>query len=336
MKNVKPVRTFSIPQCHRLIKEGDGATTELFFVSRGSLLVVKGDVIVTRIDAPSFTGEIAPVLGRPRSTSIISKTDCTLEAYDVREFLSKLTIQSDQGYNFLEILVGRFESTRERVDEFQKAIIKEYVKILAELVTSKKVQVEEIPYDRIREIREEKEMRFDSLLQHRKPHEDFQVIQNLARQNGILQKFQSRIATRFRSFAPLDVETFKTPRASSYLNFREAAAGIAGEIVVLTRYMATLQLIDIDRLDHELSVIEETIPFDDRVRILDEMKRDADGAGRDDTLAEKIRAFEEQVNLIRQNPGYAETPLAPCAAKFGLDRTYATILRRMWKELLTQ
>lgn len=61
-----------------LIKEGD-KDNRLFILESGTLEIRKGDKVITIMDTPaSIIGEISVILEKPRTCSVVAKTDCQL------------------------------------------------------------------------------------------------------------------------------------------------------------------------------------------------------------------------------------------------------------------
>ncbi len=319
---VQPIRTMSVSRGQKLIKEGS-PSAEIFFVLNGSLLVLKGDILIGEVQAPSFTGELGPLLARPRSTTMIARQEAAVDVYLAQDLFSKLTLQNEWGNKFINTLIHRLGMTKKRVEDYQRLTIDHYVTLLAHLMADHRVAEEGFAPADIRRLRQEYEISLSAMLTHRDVQDDHATIFRLARQNGVEEKFKSQVSTRFRSFAPLDLSPFRVPRLEAALNFREAAKSLAEQIVILTRYLADFQTMDIDRLDSEIPVIDSVLPFSSRADVLHTAARDR--------LKDRMGDLEKDLHAMAERPDRDNLPLSNLAKQFGLDLVYRQQLREKWK-----
>ncbi|OGH58987.1 MAG: hypothetical protein A3G34_05675 [Candidatus Lindowbacteria bacterium RIFCSPLOWO2_12_FULL_62_27] len=329
MAGMKPLNTRKVSKGDTVLREGD-RTGEVYHLREGSLLVLKGDTIIGQVKAPTFIGELSVALNRPRSTTVIARTDATLDIYDGKTLLEKLTLQSDMGFQLIGTLVNRFEMTKQRINEYQQAIIKEYVNLLATLIAENKIKADRLPFTEAKKLRRDNEMMLDGLLSHKDAYEDYNTMMRLAAEKKTEEEFKKRAATRFRSFAPVNLKTFKIPSASSFLSLKEGIVKIGNEIAVLSRYLAGFQAMDVGCVESEMTLMEESVPFAGREQMLREILL-ADKTSIED-IQKRRKDFDLEVKGMAASADRDGTPLAPVAKRFGLDVEYAKQLRKKWKE----
>ena len=71
---------------HIIFREGDPVDGFMYVVATGELNVVVGSQVVETTGPGSIVGEMALIDGRPRSATVIAKTDCDLAAIDKPRF----------------------------------------------------------------------------------------------------------------------------------------------------------------------------------------------------------------------------------------------------------
>lgn len=327
------VKTRSLSKGEKLFHERD-SSNEVFYLRVGTLLILKGEILIGQIKPPNFVGELGPVLNMPRSTTLIAKTAASLDVYDGKEMMAKLTIQNEMGTKFLRSLSERFEMVRERVNDYQYQILIECLKILAVHISEKKIVEKKLEFSDIKSVRREVEISLDQVLTRKDAVEDFAALHKMAKQYGVQDKFEKGIATRFRSFTPIDLKPYKIPRFDTFLDFRAAAQNIAEKTVALTKHLTEYQGLGLSRMDSEITLIEETMPFAVREQILKELMLATYAKGSLDDFKRQVTEFDRAVKALAEEPGHADMPLGPVAKKFALDQPYFKTLQTKWKEFL--
>ncbi len=327
------VKTRSLSKGEKLFHEKD-TSTDVFFLRVGTLLVLKGEILIGQVKPPTFVGEMGPVLNMPRATTIIAKTAASLDVYDGREMMAKLTIQNEMGTKFLRSLSERFEMVRDRVSEYQYQYLMECMKILAILISEKKIVDKKLEFTDIKNIRREVELMLGQSMARKDAVEDCAVLHKMAKQHGVSDKFEQSISARFRTFELIDLKPFKLPRSDSFLDFRSGAQSIAEKIVILTRCLTEFQNLGLSRLESEITLIEETMPFPAREQILKELMLSVYAKGSLDDFKRQVTEFDRAVKSLVEETGHTDMPLGPIAKKFNLDEPYFKSLQTKWKEFL--
>lgn len=327
------VKTRSLSKGEKLFHEKD-MSPEVFFLRVGTLLVLKGEILIGQVKPPSFVGEMGPVLNMPRSTTIIAKSAASLDVYDGREMMAKLTIQSEMGMKFLRSLSERFDMMRERVNDYQYQFLMECMKILAILISEKKIVDKKLQFTDIKNVRREVEVMLDQTMTRKDAVEDYAALHKMAKQHGVLEKFEQGISTRFRAFELVDLKPFKLPRPDTFSDFRAGSQSIAEKIVTLTRCLTEFQSLGLSRLESEITLIEETMPFPAREQILKELMLSVYAKGSLDDFKRQVTEFDRSVKALVEETGHADMPLGPIAKKFNLAEPYFKSLQTKWKEFL--
>ncbi|MBI4179908.1 cyclic nucleotide-binding domain-containing protein [bacterium] len=326
-------RSRSLGQGEKLCKEGD-PSAELYWIRTGTILILKGSVIVGQVGALSFVGEIGVVLGQPRSMTLIAKTPCVLDIYDGGSFMAKLSLNSDHGVKFLRGLSERFELIRNRVTEYHNAFLDECLKILAVLISEKKMTEKKLQFTDMKNIRRDVEVMLAQNLTRRDAVEDFSNLHKAARSTGVSDKFQAGVTNRFKSFAPMDLKTFRVQRPETFPDLQTAARDVVRKILDMSDQLVACQSLGMARLESELILIEETLPFDAREQILKELMLGKYAKGSLDDFRRQITEFDRSVKALAEEPGHKNMPLASVAKRFELDREYIGRLQDKWKEYL--
>ncbi|MBI4577331.1 MAG: cyclic nucleotide-binding domain-containing protein [Planctomycetes bacterium] len=69
-------KTIAYPAGSTVFKEGD-TSSDVYLLAQGAVQVVKAGAVIAEIDEPmSYFGEMAALLGEPRTATILAKTDC--------------------------------------------------------------------------------------------------------------------------------------------------------------------------------------------------------------------------------------------------------------------
>lgn len=326
-------KTRTLDRGERLFRERE-PSDDVYFLRIGTLLVVKGETLIGQIVSPSFVGELGPILNSPRTTSVIAKTPCSLDLYDGQALMGKLTLQSDLGCKFLRSISERYEMVRDRVGEYQNLVVFECMRILSVHMSEQKVADKKLDFSDIKNVRRDIEVMLEQMIGRKDAVEDLNTLFKVAQQYGVKDKFKNDMTVRFRAFQPLDLKQFKIQRVESYPDFRSAAQFIADKIVVLTRYIADFQTMGLAQLESEARLVEESIPFQDRVHILKQLVLSKYSHGSLDEFKRLMTDFDRTVKLIAEEPGYETQPISPLAKKFNLDVQYVQSLQTKWKEFL--
>lgn len=328
-------RSVHLSKGEKLIVEGD-PPGDVFFLRNGILIAVKSNIIIGEIKAPALVGEASCLLSRPRSTSILSRTECDVEAYHADTFLGSLTTQNDIGVQSLEGLEKRYRMTRTRIDEYQYLILREYISILAELVVSKKfIKYNVNTRSDILRMQQEYTAKYADMMFHKNAAHDYDFMDDIALQEGVRDKFHKKTAENYRSFRPMDTHRFPDHRLEKYVSFMQAAKTIAEDTTVLTRYLADFQLLNIGHIEAESLIIDQFFPRAQREPVLIDLMRQSKTATDPATYQKKLAAHEQEM----KSKGITDPdsmPLFPIARQMGIDRVYMQILWKKWEEFLRQ
>src|SRR3990167_1709273 len=329
------VRTRSLNKGEKLFHEKD-ASTEIYFLRVGTLLLLKGDILIGQVKPTCFVGGLGPILGSSRVASVIAKTPASMDVYNGKEMMSKLTLQSELGSKFLRSLNERFDMIRERVNDYQYQYLEECMNVLAVHVSEKRIIEKKLPFSDIKLVRREVEVAFSQLLTRKDAVEDSAALSRMAGQHSVKEKYEKSVATRFRTFSPMDLKPYKIPRIDTFTDFRAAALSIAEKSVTLIRHLSDHQNLGLSRLGSEVSLIEETMPFAMREQILKELMLGKYAKGSLDEFKRTVTEFDRTVKALAEEGGQTELVLCPIAKKFGLDEQYMKALQAKWKEFLTK
>lgn len=327
------VNTRSLGKGEKLFHERD-SSPEVYFLRVGTLLILKGELLIGQVKAPNFVGEIGPILNTNRSTTVIAKTPASLDVYDGRQMMAKLSLQSELGVKFFRSLIERFEMIRNRVDEYQYQILAECLKILAVHASEKKIAEKKLEFSDIKNVRREMEVALEQTMTRKDAAEDFATLQRLAKQHAVPEKYGQSVATRFRSFAPIDLKPFKTPKSEMFSDFKTGAQSVAEKIIVLTRHLTDFQTLGLNRPEMEITLIEETMPFQTRMQILKELMLSTYAKGSLDDFKRHVTEFDRAIKTLTEDQAQPDMPLGSIAKKFNLDQPYMKSLQAKWKEFL--
>lgn len=327
------VKTRSLSQGEKLFRERE-PSREIYYLRVGTLLMLKGDLIIGQIKPPAFVGELGPVQNLPRSTTVMAKTAVSVDVYDSAEMLAKLTIQSDLGTKFISSLVDRFEMLRDRTFEHQYLVIVECKKILSVLMSERKVEDQKLGYGEMKNVRRDVEVLIDQVITKKDALEDFDKLQQLARRHLVLDKFDTDIKKRFKSVTFHDLKPMRLPRVDTFTDFKTAAQFIADKISLCLRYIGEYQSLGLSHLESELVLMEETLPFAAREQILKEQLLSVYAKGSLDDFKRQVTEFDRAMKALAEDRGTSDLPLAPIARKFGLDEAYMKALQAKWKDYL--
>lgn len=309
-----------------LFYEGD-PSRDIFVLNIGTLLVLKGSIVICELHPPSFIGELGCIMNASRSTTVIAKTPAALDVHSGKDFTGSLTLESEQGMEFLEGLVRRFEATRERVNEYQYRIISECLAILAVLIAEKQIaETQAIPSE-IKKIRPGIAAALGQLIRNDDAVEDFAVLKRTAEKHGLKPKFDAALFSQFRSFTPLDLSSFKAAPLNTYVNFKIAAADIAEKIIVLTRYLADFQALELMPVNARIAHAERSLPFEVREQCLREIFLGT----RKNHPRDEFKAVQEEFNtalkLFKSDEKHPARSLFPISRTFEIDRPYLKSLQ---------
>lgn len=327
---VSPAKLKCVPKGGLLVREGE-LSREIFYMKKGSLLVLKGSLVIGQIQSPSFAGEMGPLLNRPRSTTLLAKTDAVLDIHDAPKLLSKLTLQSDLGTQFAGAMLNRLEMTRQYVDNYQQLILAEYVRIMAALMAENEAALGRQSRSDIQGLRLYQERMIDGLRSHKNASEDYDLLIQKAEKELVIDEFRHRIAAKFRSFIPFDTSSFKTHELDPSMSFKSAIRKIASQIAALSRYLTDFQGMDLGCVKSEAVLIEEMTPFENRERVLrDLMNQSKSGANLAEIQKRKF-SFELDIKAIADKPYRDTLPLVDVSERFGVGDEYLRSLRDMIK-----
>lgn len=88
----KLMTTVDIEAGRELIRQGESGQ-ELFIVVDGEADVVRDGLVLATRGPGAFLGEISLLLDRPRTASVVARSDMTLEVLNRREFKRLLELQ---------------------------------------------------------------------------------------------------------------------------------------------------------------------------------------------------------------------------------------------------
>jgi len=112
---------FQTYHTNEAIIQSGGKDNSLFVLLKGSVLVTKGphkEVMLAQLDAGDFFGELSLLLRKPRSTTIIAKSNVIAWGIDARSLKSlELGIQNKIQFKIVQLTV-------KRLDEMNKKYIK--------------------------------------------------------------------------------------------------------------------------------------------------------------------------------------------------------------------
>lgn len=326
-------KTRSLAAGEKLFHE-KSASAEVYYLRVGTLLILKGEILIGQVKPPAYVGELGPVLNMPRSTTVIAKTAASLDVYDGRELMAKLTLQSDMGIKFLRSLGDRFEMLRDRVNEYQYQVLDECLKIMSVHLSEKKIAEKRMGFADIKLVRREIEVALQQVMSRKDVVEDHAALYRMAKQHGVKDKFEAGVATRFRTWAPMDMKPYKIPRIETFSDFRTAAQNIAQKIVELTAVLAEYQKLGLSHLESEVIVMEETLPFKAREQILKELMLATYAKGSLDDFRRSVTEFDRAIKSLAEESGKSDMPLGSVAKKFSLEQPYMQALQAKWKEFL--
>lgn len=327
------VKTRSVGKGEKLFRERE-MSTEVYFLRVGTLLILKGEILVGQLKPTCFVGGLGPVLNLPRSATVLAKTPASLDVYDCREMMAKLTVQSDLGVKFLRSLSERFDMMREKVDDYQYQVLAECLKILSVLISEKKVVEKKMEFSDIKLIRRELEVTLGQTITRKDAVEDYAGLNKMAKQYGVTDKFEKGMATRFKSFTPIDLKPYKIPRLETYPDFKSAAQNIAQKTIELLRRITELHALGLPRPESEMILIEEAMPFAMREQILKELMLGKYAKGSLDEFKRSVTEFDRTVKALAEEQGHSDMALGSVARHFGLDEPYIRSLQTKWKEFL--
>lgn len=314
----------------KLFFEGD-PSKDIFFLTSGTLLVMKGAVQICELTTPAMIGELGCILNAPRSTTVFAKTPAELTVKDGKEMLSRLKLESGDGIKILEGMAKRFDLTRTFVIEYQHKIINECMKILAVLIAEKQVEEKDLKPSVVKKLRSDAEIILARGIHREDPAEDLKSLKTDADKYRVKKRFDAVLAGQFRSFTPLDLEPFNLPSLKAYLNFKTATEDIARKIVVLTRYLADFQTLDIPAMDTQIIQIEKNLPFGARARLLREIVASGRNAANPEDV-KRAAEFEAAIDSFTADPGHASRSLLPVAKCFDADPSYVRSLQAILKD----
>ncbi len=328
--------TRSLEKGEKLFHERD-ASREIYFLRVGTLLLFKGDILIGQVQAPSFVGEIGPILNVSRSSTMIAKTPVSLDVFDGKELVGKLSLRSDLGEKLVKSLAERFEMIRDRLNEYQYAILGECLKILALMISEKKVSDRSMNFSDIKAVRREMEVALDQMIMRKDGIEDYAVLIKMAKQYGLKEKYELALKNRFASFQPIDLKPYRRIPLDATSDFKQVAQLYAEKILVLTRYLADFHSLGLGQLESEIVLIEEALPFNAREQIMKELLLGKYAHGSLDDFRRQITEFDRTIKALCEESGRgAELPLAPIAKKFNLEQEYIKALQAKWKEYLAK
>lgn len=327
------VKTRSIGKGEKLFRERE-MSPEIYFLRVGTLLILKGEILVGQLKPTCFVGGLGPVLNIPRSATVMAKTAASLDVYDGREMMARLTVQSDLGVKFLRSLSERFDMIRDKVNDYQYQVLGECLKILSVHVSEKKVAEKKMEFGDIKLVRRELEVTLGQAITRKDAVEDYAGLNKMAKQYGVTEKFEKGVATRFKSFAPIDLKPYKIPRFETYPDFKSAAQSIAQKIIELIRRLTEFHALNLPRPDSEMVLIEESMPFAMREQILKELMLGKYAKGSLDEFKRSVTEFDRTVKALAEEHGHSDMALGSVARHFGLDEPYYRLLQTKWKEFL--
>lgn len=328
------MKTLKLARGEKLFYEGD-ESKHLYVLKSGMLLVFKGEIVIAELEPPGFIGELGCIMNIPRSTTVFAKTPAELTVQDGPELISKFKLQNGPAMDFLESMAKRLERTRAKVNEYQLRILLESQKILAVLIAEKEIADKDVNRSEARQIRQEAEKILQDAIKHEDAMEDHRRLSEMADKYRVKGQFQKVMSKQFRSFSPLDLKPFKIARFETYLNFKAAARDIAEKIVVLTRYLADFQTLELHPLDVTVAHLEKSLAFAAREKLLGELfaKMCDETAG--GTAKQKLPDLGAAFTSFKADPGYMERSLFPIARCFDLDKAYVLYLQNIIKDYLT-
>jgi len=116
--------------------EYQDASTDVFFVAAGTVHVMiqsaGREVLLRRINAGEFFGELAAIDGQPRSSGIVAVTDVTIARMPATVFRAAVHAYSDVCDQLLALLASQIRALANRVNEFSTLDVR--TRIYAELL----------------------------------------------------------------------------------------------------------------------------------------------------------------------------------------------------------
>lgn len=116
--------------------EYQDASTDVFFVVAGTVHVMiqsaGREVLLRRINAGEFFGELAAIDGQPRSSGIVAVTDVTIARMSATVFRATAHGHSDVCDQLLALLASQIRTLANRVNEFSTLDVR--TRIYAELL----------------------------------------------------------------------------------------------------------------------------------------------------------------------------------------------------------
>ena len=102
------------PAGHVVFRTGDPGST-MYVVKEGEVEIIINDKVVETVGPGGVIGEMALIDARPRSATVVAKTDCQLAPIDEKRFTFLIQQTPYFGLQVMRVLVGRLRKMDARI-----------------------------------------------------------------------------------------------------------------------------------------------------------------------------------------------------------------------------